>query len=286
MKKIALIAPSSPAKDLTPETIDIIREKLTNANYKSHLTSHTLDEMRYLAGSDEDRAQDIMRAFTDDNIDIIMTIRGGYGSPRLLDKLDYDIIRKNPKPFWTISDGTALQTALYTCAGISGYSGLQGLFFLNDKNEKLIQTALGALNDNLPDIPVQKVWTSGTAQGIMLGGNLSVFTGLLGTPYFPDMTDKILVIEDVNEQPYQVDRMLTQLRLAGIFDKLAGIVLGDFSHCLSKDASDGTIEDVFTDFFTNFHVPVVQINYGHLNRETVVPIGKSVQINNHFVKEI
>ena len=286
MKKIALIAPSSPAKELTPETINTIREKLAEADLQIHLGSHALDEMRYLAGSDEDRAKDVMDAFSDKGIDMIMTVRGGYGSPRLLDKLDYDIIRQNPKPFWTVSDGTALQTALYTRAGITGYSGLQGLFFLNSKNEKLIQTGFKALKGKLPDIPVQKVWTPGQAKGIMLGGNLSVFTALIGTPYFPDMADKILVIEDVNEKPYQVDRMLSHLKLAGVFDKIAGIVLGDFSHCLSKDASDGTIEDVFADYFTHFHVPVVQINYGHLNRETVVPIGKPVQLDTHFVKEI
>ena len=145
MKKIFLISPSSPTKELTPETINTIREKMANADYQIHLGSHALDEIRYLAGSDEDRVKDIMNAFQDKTTDIIMTIRGGYGSPRILDKLDYDIIRQNPKPFWTISDGTALQTALYTCAGITGYSGLQGLFFLNPKNEQLIQTALGEI---------------------------------------------------------------------------------------------------------------------------------------------
>lgn len=286
MKKITLIAPSSPAKELTPETINTIREKLAEADFQIHLASHALDEDRYLAGSDEDRAKDIMDAFQDETVGIVMTVRGGYGSPRLLDKLDYDIIRQNPKPFWTISDGTALQTALYTCAGITGYSGLQGLFFLNPKNEKLIKTGFMALKGQLPEIPVQKVWTPGQAKGIMLGGNLSVFTALIGTPYFPDMSDKILVIEDVNEKPYQVDRMLSHLKLAGVFDKIAGVVLGDFSSCLSKEDSDGTIEDVFADYFINFRVPVVQINYGHLNRETIIPIGKPIQLDTHFVKEI
>ena len=286
MKKITLIAPSSPAKELTPETINTIREKLAEADFQIHLASHALDEDRYLAGSDEDRAKDIMDAFQDETVGIVMTVRGGYGSPRLLDKLDYDIIRQNPKSFWTISDGTALQTALYTCAGITGYSGLQGLFFLNPKNEKLIKTGFMALKGQLPEIPVQKVWTPGQAKGIMLGGNLSVFTALIGTPYFPDMSDKILVIEDVNEKPYQVDRMLSHLKLAGVFDKIAGVVLGDFSSCLSKEDSDGTIEDVFADYFINFRVPVVQINYGHLNRETIIPIGKPIQLDTHFVKEI
>ena len=288
MKKIALIAPSSPAPDLTPETLATLQGKFESFGYQIHLGSHALDSIRYLAGTDADRAQDVMRAFCDDTIDIVMTIRGGYGSPRLLDLLDYDLLHQNQKPFWSISDGTALQTALFTKAGITGYSGLQALFFLNPKNEKLIQTGLAALKGHLPDIPIQKTWATGTAQGITVGGNLTVFTGLLGTPYFPDMTGKILVIEDINEYPYRVDRMLAHLRLAGVFNDVAGIILGDFSGCVSKDADDGDIDEVFEDYFQNFPVPVVQINYGHRNRETVIPIGKRVQIDTQtgFVKEV
>lgn len=288
MKKIALIAPSSPAPDLNPETIKILRDQFAACGYQLHLESHVLDRVRYLAGSDEDRAQDVMHAFCDKTVDVVMTVRGGYGSPRILDKLDYELLRKNNKPFWTISDGTALQTALFTRSGICGYSGLQGLFFLDPKNKKLIQTGIDALAGKLPSIPIQKTWTKGTADGITVGGNLTVFTSLMGTPYFPDMKGKILVIEDINEYPYRVDRMLTHLRLAGVFRDIAGIILGDFSGCVSKDKEDGDINAVFQEYFQNFSVPVVQINYGHRNRETVVPMGKKVSIDTNvgFVKEV
>ena len=276
MKKIALIAPSSPAPELTPETLATLSNLFSEMGLQIHLGSHALDSTRFLAGSDSDRATDIMRAFTDDTIDAVMTVRGGYGSPRLLDKLDYDILRRHKKPFWTVSDGTALQTALYTLSGITGYSGMQALFMLNPKNKPLIETAALALQNRLPDIPIQKTLSAGYAEGIMVGGNLTVFTALLGTPYFPDMTDKILVIEDINEYPYRVDRMLAHLRLAGVFSKIKGLVLGDFSGCLSKDPADGTVDEVFTDYFLNTPFPVVQIHYGHRNRETVVPIGTRV----------
>ena len=288
MKKIALIAPSSPAPDLTPEILTILQKKFEKFGYKIHLGTHALDSVRYLAGTDEDRAQDVMRAFCDDTIDLVMTVRGGYGSPRILDKLDYDLLRQNAKPFWTISDGTALQTALWTRAGITGYSGLQALFFLNPQNEGLIQIGLQALEGHLPDIPIHKTWFGGVAKGIAVGGNLTVFMGLIGTAYFPDMKGKILVIEDINEYPYRVDRMLAHLRLAGVFNDIAGVILGDFSGCVSKDGADGDINAVFQDYFQNFSVPVVQINYGHRNRETVIPIGKQIQIdtNTGFVKEV
>ena len=288
MKKIALIAPSSPAPDLTPETLATLREKFASFGYQIHLGSHALDSIRYLAGTDQDRAQDVMRAFCDDSVDLVMTVRGGYGSPRLLDKLDYDLLRQNAKPFWTISDGTALATALFTRAGITGYSGLQALFFLNPQNKKLIQTGLAALKGHLPPIPIQKVWSGGSATGITVGGNLTVLMGLIGTPYFPDMKGKILVLEDINEYPYRVDRMLTQLRLAGVLNDIAGILLGDFSGCVSKDGADGDIRAVFQDFFQNSPIPVVQINYGHKNRETVVPMGKEIRIDSvsGFVTEV
>ena len=288
MKKIALISPSSPSPDLTPDTIKQLHALLNDAGYRIHFESHALDSYRYLAGSDEDRATDIMRAFTDDTVDIVMTTRGGYGSPRLLDRLDYEVLKKSPKPFLTLSDGTALQTALYTLSGITGYSGIQATFWLKGKNDALIQTALSALKGALPPIPIQKVFSPGQSTGIMLGGNLTVFCALLGSPYFPDMRNKVLVIEDVNEPPYKVDRMLTQLRLAGIFNQISGLVLGDFSSCIAKDSPDGTVEDVFKDFFENAPFPVVQVNYGHRNRDTVVPIGKKVLIDtdHHIVKEI
>jgi len=288
MKKIALIAPSSPAPDLTPDSLTLLRDKFAENGYQIHLGSHALDSVRYLAGTDEDRAFDVMAAFCDNTIDAVMTVRGGYGSPRLLDLLDYDLLRQNQKPFWTISDGTALQTALWARSGISGYSGLQATFFLNPQNEKLIQTGLAAAQGHLPDIPIQKTWVPGRAQGIVVGGNLTVFMGLIGTPYFPDLTGKILLMEDINEYPYRIDRLLAHLRLSGAFGQLAGIILGDFSGCVSKDLADGDIDAVFADYFQNFPIPVVQINYGHRNRETVVPIGKNVLIDTQTnrIKEI
>lgn len=276
MKKIALIAPSSPATTLTPDTIRSLQETLAALGYQLHLESHVLDSDRYLAGSDEDRALDVMRAFTDETTDVVMTARGGYGSPRILDKLDYALLHRHAKPFLTISDGTALQTALYTKSGIVGYSGIQALFWLNEKNRTLIETAVRVLQNQPLTIPVRRIWRDGAAEGIMLGGNLVVFESLLGTPYFPDMTDKILVLEEVNEEPYKVDRMLAHLRLAGVLDRVGGVVLGDFSSCVAKDPADGTIEDVLQDYFGHFSKPVVQINYGHRHRETVVPIGKKV----------
>ena len=140
MKKITLIAPSSPENGLTPDTIALLKDKFEKWGYRLHLGTHIMDEDRYLAGSDTDRAKDIMDAFEDEETNIIMTLRGGYGSPRLLDKLDYESIRRHKKTFFSFSDGTALQMALYACSGIEGYTGMQGNFLWKNVSESLIKS--------------------------------------------------------------------------------------------------------------------------------------------------
>ena len=112
MKKIALISPSSPAPTLTPDTLARLKALFEDMGWQLHLGSHALDSLRHLAGTDADRAADVMRAFADDDIDLVLTVRGGCGSQRILDLLDYDTLKQHKKPFWTLSDGTALQTAI------------------------------------------------------------------------------------------------------------------------------------------------------------------------------
>ena len=280
MKQIAVIAPSSPAPELTPESLAEMQKAFEALGWHCHLESHTLDALRFLAGTDDDRAADVMKAFTDPAIDAVMTLKGGYGSNRLLDKLDYDLIRCHAKPFFAFSDGTAIQTALLTRAGITGWTGFQAGFFLKNPAARLVHS----LEEALADVPFQvgglKAWTSGTARGVSVGGTLSVLAGLVGTPYFPDMSGKILILEEVREEPYRVDRLLAQLRLAGVFERVAGIVLGDFSTCLAKDPADGTIDDVLGDYFKNLSIPVaVGLPYGHNMDHILVPIGAEVTLD-------
>jgi len=278
--KIALVAPSSPAPELTPASLEKLHALFAQRGCQIHVGSHALDEDRYLAGRDEDRAADVMRAFVDDSVDAVMTVRGGYGSPRILDKLDYAFLSQHRKPFFTFSDGTALQTALYTRAGITGYSGAQATFWLQNRHETVCESFWQVVSGKGVWATGLKIVQSGLAQGVAIGGNLVVLTSLIGTPYFPDMAGKILVLEEVNEDPYKVDRMLAQLRLAGVFSQIGGLVLGDFSTCVAKQAKDGTIEEVLNDYTVGLRIPVVSgLKYGHKNGETVIPIGKTVRLN-------
>ena len=274
MKKIALISQSSPTQALTPENLKRLKTLFDGMGYQLHLGSHALDNNRHLAGTDADRAADVMQAFTDDTVDVVMSVRGGSGSQRILDRLDYDLLRRHKKPFWTLSDGTALQTALYTKAGISGYSGIIGLYFLEPDMQALVAEAERLLNGAAPRIPIEKVIRPGRAEGICIGGNLSVLTGLIGTPYLPDMTGKILLLEDVNEPPFRLERMFAQWRLSGLLDQVAGVILGHFGD--QTDKYGGTPQDVLNDYFGDFSRPVVHVDYGHGAHTVLVPVGRTL----------
>lgn len=276
---IALLSPSSPTVDADSRLSDLVSRVTHFCGEKVIVMPHAGHSIRFLAGTDVDRASDIMSAFMDSNITSIMTIRGGYGSVRLLDKIDYDIIRRNPKPFWGFSDATALQTALYVMADITGYTGFQAGFLQASVSDDLMQSCLSAMRGKQIEQNGLACLTKGVATGVCVGGTLSVLCGLLGTPYWPDMAGKILVLEEVGEEPYVIDRLLTQLRLAGVWDKVVGVALGDFTDCIAKDAADGCVGDVLSEHFDGMDKPVIRIPYGHRTGKMVVPIGKMVMID-------
>ncbi len=277
---IAIIAPSSPVGMTLKQVHDLGNTLAAKIGQDVIVMPHVTDSMRFAAGTDANRAADVMTAFQNPDVTAILTVRGGYASNRILDKLDYDTICRNPKPVFGFSDTTALQAGLWQRAGITGYSGFQ-LNFLNrdDIDTKLWTSFMNALNGQPVALQNLSVMTVGVAEGIAVGGTLSVLVGLMGTPYFSDMQGRILIVEEVSEEPYKVDRMLTQLRLAGVLDEVAGIALGDFAACVAKDPSDGTIEDVLNEHFATLPVPVIRVPYGHRNGQTVVPIGKQVRID-------
>ena len=278
---IALISPSSPTPGMAPQdSLSDLATKLSVLTADEVVVMpHAGNAVRFLAGADEERAADIMAAFSNPQITAIMTVRGGYGSARVLDRLDYDTIRRHPKPVLGFSDATALQNALFARAGITGYSGFQAGFLQTETPTELQRACLSVLAGQPVEHHGLIGLTHGTATGVMIGGTLSVFCGLLGTPYYPDVTNKIIVLEDVGEEPYVLDRLLTQLRLAGVWEKAAGVALGDFTDCVAKDPADGTVSDVLQEHFGTWSKPVIRIPYGHRTGRMVVPIGKRVLID-------
>lgn len=232
---------------------------------------------RFMAGSDEERAADLITFFKDPEIKAIFTTAGGCGSQRLLDILDYEIIRQNPKPIIGLSDNTALQLGIYTQTGNVSYTGFSLKYdFKRGHIDSLVDSSLKTvLAKEKQIIKSGETLISGQTQGKLIGGCLSLIRSLCGTPYFPDLTDSILLIEDVGEKTYKLDLMLTQLRQQPSFAKAKGIVFGTFAACEMADPEDGTVDDVLNDFCRHIHtIPIIKnFAYGHIPSRYVLPIG-------------
>ncbi len=279
MKHVTIVAPASPIKMSEAEKEQIINWFYAHG-YIARFAPHCFDQNRFLAGEDIDRAEDVNEAFADEETDIIVALRGGYGSPRILDKIDYKMIRKHKKPFFGFSDITALQLALYHQCEMISYTGFNANFLLKPLGNQMETTLLRALNHETMIVSGLEEIVPGTAYAPVVGGTLTLLAGLLGTPYMPDLRDTILVVEEVHEEPYRIDRLLNQLRLSGALSQLSGVVLSSCADCLAKDKDDGAVQDVFYDYFGSKKIPVVTgFPYGHIPDHIVFPIGRKARLD-------
>jgi muramoyltetrapeptide carboxypeptidase len=244
----------------------------------------------YFAGTDEERAADINAFFADPEIKGLMGI-GGWGSARLLPLLDYDVISANPKPVIGISDVTALLVGLYAKTGLVTFHGphprikYSADFFkrvLFDGEEVLFSNPQVIKDDETVQMKERYATIrGGKARGRLVGGNLTVLTAIVGSEYVPDIDGAILFLEDVREAPYRVDRMMTQLRLAGLLDNLAGFAFGSCSDC---DPGEGygsmTLEEIFQDHILPLGIPAYRgALIGHIRRQFMVPVGIEAEID-------
>ncbi len=275
MLTVGLFNPSSPSS--TPIQIDLIENWFRKMGLQVVLAQHLLNTNRFLAGTDEERTRDIHDFFNDPNIDLLIALKGGYGSGRLLDLLDFDLVQKKAKPLIGFSDTTALQLGLFAKTGLVSYTGLSPRKDITDLgvNKLIEQSFKMCLAHNSFSCSVQPMGKPKNIQGVLMGGTLSLINELIGTPYQPDFSGKILFIEDVMEEPYKIDLMLTHLRLAGIFNQVNAVVFGDFYKCFSSDKNDGTIQEVLNDLHSRLpFVPMYQgLNYGHGDSRILLPIG-------------
>jgi muramoyltetrapeptide carboxypeptidase len=220
-----------------------------------------------------------MGFFTDPEVKAIIATRGGQGSQRLLPLLDYELIKSNPKQLFGFSDTTALQLGLFQKTGLVSYTGFTLSIHLSTQVKKtVLSSLLGEPYTISKGIKVR----SGLSQGPLLGGNLTLMTNLMGTPFLPSFKGSILLIEDVGVEPYNIDGMLSQLDLAGVFDEVSGVIFGTFEHCKSKKSnqSDGTVEDVINEWASKLMVPCIkEFPYGHGKQNCILPIGKMVTLD-------
>ena len=244
----------------------------------------------YLAGTDEERAADINGFFADPTVRGIMGI-GGWGSARVLPLLDYDLVRADPKPVIGISDVTSLLLGLHAKTGLVTFHGphprikYSADFFkrvLFDGEEVLFSNPKEIKDDETVQMKERYATIrGGRARGRLIGGNLTVLAAIVGSPYMPDLDGAILFLEDVREKPYRVDRMMTQLELAGLLDGLAGFVFGSCSDC---DPGEGyasqTLEEILDDHILPLGIPAYRgALIGHIRRQFMVPLGVEAEID-------
>lgn len=290
--KLGIIAPGSY---ISEEELQDSIKNLNQLGFDTTYSDKILLQSGYFAGTDEDRADDLMEKFSDKSVKGIVCARGGYGCSRILPMLDYNVIRKNPKVLIGYSDVTALLYGIYEKAGLVSFHGPVGTSTFNDysvDNFKRVlmepeRTALFTNSTSGTDENTYGVTTivKGKGKGRFVGGNLSIIVSLIGTKYDVDYSNKIVFIEEVGEEPYRVDRMLTQMIESGKFKHAAGIMMGIFRKCEVKNDSDltsksFTLMEVLKDRLSNLKIPVVYgMSFGHVTDKFTIPFGALAELD-------
>jgi muramoyltetrapeptide carboxypeptidase len=288
---VGIVCPSFATWD--PDQIDVAVESLAVLGFKSKLGRHLLDRRGYFAGRDEDRAADLNAMFADPEVKAIHALRGGWGAARVLPHLDFGAIARHPKILQGYSDITALLLAIHAKTGLVTFHGPVGASQWNPFNVAWMRRVLidaeaptfqnvKETGDNLTQVEWRtRSLVPGKARGRLLGGNLTVLTAIIGSGYLPEWDGAILFIEDVEEAPYRIDRMLTQMALAGILRKVGGVVFGYCTDCKPGDSYGSlTINDVLTDHLVPLGVPCLQgAMIGHIDRQFTLPVGLDVELD-------
>ena len=281
---VGMVAPASMAFEA--DAITMAKEQVEALGFKVRLGEHVFDKHGYFAGTDESRAGDINRMFADDSIDAIFFYTGGWGTPRLLPLLDYALIRRNPKVILGYSDITALlngihqETGLITFHGPVAASNMQAWSVDNLKRTLMSSDPIGVLSNPPKDTDalVERTFRlitirGGSASGRLVGGNLTLLSVMMGTPWEIDTEGAILLLEDTHEKLYRVDRMITQLRLGGKLKQAAGIVFGYCTDCPVEGPSF-SLEEILRDHMEPLGIPVLSgLAFGHIRKMLTLPIG-------------
>lgn len=294
--RVAIIAPSTPAD---PEKVRRSEKGLRALGLEPVYYPSCFSYHGHLAGTDETRLSDLHEAFSDKSIKGIICLKGGSGATRLLDKIDYRIISRHPKVFVGYSDITALHMAFQNKCGLVTFHGPMALsdmyHYKNDEvkfdsfsyesyHKTLFEAKpLGEI-ENPKEFPLEML-VGGKAEGLLVGGNLSLMISTLGSPYEIDTKGKILFIEEVHESAYVVDRMLTALALAGKFRDCMGIILGTWTDCVQEEkksygGKDLTLEEIFDEVVKPWGKPTITGLYaGHNSPQLMLPLGVHVKID-------
>jgi muramoyltetrapeptide carboxypeptidase len=284
-----MVAPSAAPNE--PERIRFAIDTIESLGFKVKPGAHLFDRDGYLAGSDAARADDLNGMFADDGVDAIWCVRGGYGASRILPALDYALMQRKPKALIGYSDITALHVAIHRHAGLVTFHGPVAFRAFTPYSlgelKRVLWTGETPVRLGGPP-PFERAegrvdWENrvatlvpGKARGRLLGGNLCLMSHLCGTPYFPDLRGAILFLEDVEEAYYRIDRMLTQLWLAGALAGIAGVAFGKFTNCNPSPffLQNRPLDDILAERCRALGVPAISgIMVGHIEDQTTLPLG-------------
>jgi muramoyltetrapeptide carboxypeptidase len=289
---IGLVCPAAPA--YSKETVEVVAESMQALGFKVKYSKNIWKRYGYLAGNDAERASDINEMFADPTVQGILCVHGGWGCARILPLLDYQLIKKNPKVIVGYSDVTALLLGIHAQTGLVTFHGPVGGSTWNDFSVKYFKSVLMNADKVKYENPINKgdnltqvedrisTINSGIAKGKLIGGNLTVLCHILGSKFVPNFKNAIVFCEDVQEQPYSVDRMINHMKLCGVFEEMNGFVFGKCTKCEPGEGSYGslTLEDLWEDHIKPTKKSAfVGSMIGHINNKFTIPIGIEAEIN-------
>jgi len=266
---IGIVAPAGP---FDPEKFMKGRAVLESMGFRTVFDETIFQKHGFLAGTDAQRADQVNRLFADGTVQAVACARGGYGSMRILGFLDFETIQKNPKIFVGFSDISVLLSVLHDRCDLVTFHGPVVTTLAHADKETVAAMEWAMTSDTPLELAPKNgiVVLSGLASGLVTGGNLTTLCHLVGTPYAPSFKGKILLLEDLGEAPYRIDRMLTQMKLAGCFDGMAGLILGSFEGCGPPSEIYALVGDIFEDM----NIPVMAgFEFGHGRRNIMIPLG-------------
>lgn len=287
LKKGDTVAISSPAGAVWDEKqIEIFSNILKGFGFKVVLGKTLYEKFGYFSGTDEFRAKELNDFFADKTIKAIFCMKGGWGCARILDKINYEQIKVNPKILIGFSDITTLLVAITAKTGLVTFHGPVGNSGWNEYTKTVFtEVCLNGSAYSYPENPEseEKIVTikGGEAKGQLIGGNLTVLSGIFGSNYLPDFKNKILFLEEAKEEPYSIDRMLTQLKLCGVLDNISGFVFGKCAKCLAEEPLKAfTFDEVIKQHIKPLGIPAFYgAMIGHIENKYTVPLGVNASIN-------
>lgn len=286
---IGLITPSGP---ITKEQLNSTVSGLRKLGFDTYYEESVLDVYGYFAGKDADRAAELNKMFGNTRVDAVLCVRGGYGAIRILDMLDYNLIRNNPKVFMGYSDITAFLNAIYERTGLVTFHGPLGIspfnnfvfnsfenVIMNPKNHyKYVYQREPGTEEN-PEFDRYTI-NKGKAEGNLIGGNISVLASMIGSGFEPDFDNKIVFLEEIEEKTYRVDKMLFHMLQATNLKKAAAIVFGVFNECNINDEPRLTLKQAINDLFSPLDIPISYgFPFGHIDTIITIPIGIKARFN-------